>query len=237
MIMDNNTEHEKYLADLKAWLDSIKDVSPEEMDAFFTKRFEGYDEHMLSHWKGSYELMAKFIPENHGKILDLGVGTGIELEYIWERFPEAEVTGVDMSKTMLEGLKKKSEGKNLTIVCDNYFKYDMGENKWDTVISFESFHHFLHDDKVKLYKKIYNGLKEGGSFILGDYIAGSEEEEVLLRDTYFEKRRRFGIPDDQFIHFDIPMTLEHEIAIMKEAGFENIEIREGVDAMFFIAVK
>ena len=235
--MDNNTEHAKYMAELKAWLDSIKDVSPEEMDAFFTARFEGYDEHMLSCWKGSYELMAKFLPENPGKILDLGVGTGIELEHIWERFPEADVTGVDMSKTMLEGLKKKSEGKNLSIVCGDYFKYDMGENKWDTVISFESFHHFLHDDKVRLYKKIYDGLKVGGSFILGDYIAGSEEEEVLLRDTYFEQRRKFNIPEEQFIHFDIPMTLEHEIAIMKEAGFENIEPREGVDAMFFIAVK
>lgn len=227
----------QYMKDLKSWLDSIEDVSPEEMDAFFIKRFEGYDEHMLSHWEGSYELMAQLLPEEHGHILDLGVGTGIELEYIWKRFPEAEVTGVDLSKTMLEGLEKKSEGKNLHIVCEDYFKYDMGEEKWDTVISFESFHHFLHDEKLKLYKKIYNGLKTGGSFILGDYIACCDEEEVLLRDTYLEKRRKFNIPDEQFIHFDIPMTLEHEMAIMREAGFTRIKAQNGVDAVFFVAVK
>ncbi len=227
----------EYLEGLKGWLDSIQDVSPEEMDAFFIKRFEGYDEHMLSHWEGSYELMAELIPKNPGKILDLGVGTGIELEYIWKRFPEADVTGVDLSSTMLEGLKMKSEGKNLRVVCEDYFKYDMGEEKWDTVISFESFHHFFHNEKLKLYKKIYNGLKTGGKFILGDYIACCEEEETLLRETCLEKRRRFGIPDEQFIHFDIPMTLEHETAIMREAGFTQIEAQNGVDAVFIVAVK
>ena len=39
-----------------------------------------------------------FQPKNS---MDLGCGTGLELEAIFEKFPEIHVTGVDLSWTML----------------------------------------------------------------------------------------------------------------------------------------
>ena len=98
----------------------------------------------------------------------------------------------------------------------------MGENKWDTVISFESFHHFLHPEKLALYQKIFQGLMPGGCLLLGDYIACCDEEEEMLRDIYLEKRKQYAVPEGQFIHFDIPMTLDHETAILREAGFKTV---------------
>ena len=41
---------EQKMVGLKAWLDRIKDQPLEEMDAFFTARIDGYDEHMLDTW-------------------------------------------------------------------------------------------------------------------------------------------------------------------------------------------
>ncbi|MCB2291362.1 hypothetical protein LGK97_16670 [Clostridium sp. CS001] len=32
------------------------------------------------------------------------------------------------------------------------------------------------------------------------------------------------IPEDVFIHFDTPLTLKHEINLMKQAGFEKVEL-------------
>lgn len=56
----------------------------EPMDAFFTARLDGYDEHMLTDIEGAeefYPFTASLLPQTAGaKVLDLGCGTGIELE-------------------------------------------------------------------------------------------------------------------------------------------------------------
>ena len=57
-----------------------------------------------------------------------------------------------------------------------------------------------------------------------DYIASSQALEEL---TFAECRRRRiwdNIPDDVFVHFDTPLTLEHEMQAMKDAGFSRVEL-------------
>lgn len=75
---------------------------------------------------------------------------------------------------------------------------------FDAVISFESLHHFLPEKKRRLFKRIYDCLTPGGMFVNGDYFACCDEEENLLRETWSRKRRKESIPDDAFVHFDIP---------------------------------
>ena len=234
IIRENIGQH---MAELKAWLETVKDEPPEAMDAFFTARIDGYEEHM-GIWTEAYRRFAQLLPDPPGEVLDLGVGTGLELDQIWAKDPTVSVTGVDMSQAMLDMLVQKHSGKALTVVCDDYFHYDMGHRKWDTVISFESFHHFLHDEKLALYRKICHGLKPGGALLLGDYIACCHEEEELLRDIYLQKRKAYAVPDGQFIHFDIPMTLEHETALLQEAGFTTVTPLDSINgATILIAAK
>lgn len=60
----------------------------ERMDRFFENRLAGYDEHMRTNIEGAaefYRYTAKQLPvEAESKVLDLGCGTGLELE---EYFP------------------------------------------------------------------------------------------------------------------------------------------------------
>ena len=142
---------EKYLQDLKQWLHDTSDSPLEEMSDFFTKRLDGYEEHM-SIWEKSYQMFAEVLPSNCQKILDLGCGTGLELDQIWQRKSDMDVTGVDLCQSMLDQLLKKHSDKRLTTVCQDYFRYDIGNEKWDAVISFESLHHFLPERKKKLYQ-------------------------------------------------------------------------------------
>ena len=53
----NMKSHEKYLQDLRQWLHDTSDCPLEEMSDFFTKRLDGYEEHM-SIWEKSYLLFA-----------------------------------------------------------------------------------------------------------------------------------------------------------------------------------
>ena len=226
---------EKYLQDLKQWLQDTADSPLEEMSDFFAKRLDDYEEHM-SVWEQSYQIFAESLPSKCKNILDLGCGTGLELDKIWQKNSDIEVTGVDLCQSMLNKLLKKHSDKHLTIVCQDYFKYDFGYDKWDAVISFESLHHFLPERKMELYQKVYHGLKRGGAFILGDYIACCNEEEELLRSVYLKKRKQFSIPDNSFVHFDIPLTLEHEKELLQNVGFVIEKTLDG-DATIIIAKK
>lgn len=224
---------DSYMKELKAWLAETADAKPEEMGRFFAERLEGYEEHMAV-WKEAYRRFAGFLPPSCREVLDLGCGTGLELDEIWKRNAGLSVTGVDLCPDMLARLLQKHRGKRFHAVCEDYFQYDMGEEKWDAVISFESLHHFLPKRKEKLYGNIFRGLKSGAVFLLGDYIACCVEEEKLLRNACLERRKRFAVPEDCFVHFDMPLTLEHEIRLLREAGFAAAEAVESINGATII---
>lgn len=225
MVIRENIE--KHMQELKAWLAETADQKLEEMDGFFAAIIDGYEEHMAV-WEKAYQRFAECLPEGCDEILDLGCGTGLELDEIWKRNPHVAVTGIDLCQTMLDKLQEKHEDKQLNCICADYFQHDLGEDAWDAVISFESLHHFLPGKKKELYQKIYHALKYGGVFLLGDYIACCEEEEELLQNVCFEKRKKAQIPEEQFVHFDIPLTLEHELELLKEVGFQAITVADSI---------
>jgi len=198
----------------------------EKMDAFFEARLEGYDEHMLTEIEGAaefYPATAALLPEAPGaKVLDLGCGTGLELEFYFRRNPTAQVTGIDLSAGMLAALKEKFPDRNLALVQGSYFEVPLGEN-YDAALSVESLHHFTQEEKTALYRKLHTALKDGGYFILTDYFALDDAYEAF----YFGELRRLkaeqGIADDAFYHYDTPLTVAHETQALRDAGFSRVE--------------
>lgn len=162
-------ENQEYI-ELKQWYEETADEPLEVMGAFFGRRISGYDEHM-SPWSEHYKRVAELIPEGAKNLLDLGCGTGLELEGIFERLPDIAVTGIDLSESMTAELLKKYAGRNVEIILDDYFVHDFGENRFDAAISVESLHHFTQEKKVGLFKNLCRSLKPGGIYIECDYIA------------------------------------------------------------------
>ena len=78
----------------------------EKMSDFFEARLDGYDEHMLTNIASAdefYPFTAAMLPTFDGcRVLDLGCGTGLELEYYFALNPTAKVTGIDLSEGMLK---------------------------------------------------------------------------------------------------------------------------------------
>ncbi len=218
--MDN--DYREYLDGIKEWLDDTRDEQLESMGDFFDSRVDGYEEHM-SNLKEYYKWLSDLIPEGTNKLLDLGCGTGLELDYIFKKNPGIQVTGVDLTKSMLDKLKEKHNKKDLNLICGDYFEVNLGEDCYDAAVSVESLHHFTLEKKAVLYKKIYDALKPGGIYIQCDYTAVNEEHEVMLYKEYLERRRKSNIPHGVFVHFDIPLTLEHEVQALKAGGFKEVK--------------
>lgn len=214
---------EMYMKSLREWLESQRETPIEGMTAFFDRVMEGYDEHMLAHWQDSYRALAEMIPGGAENLLDLGCGTGLELEEVWRRLPDACVTGVDLTRTMLDELERRAGKRRLRTICGDYFQVELGERLYDAVITFESLHHFSAERKLPLYRRIHRALKPNGLFLYGDYFACCEEEERLLAEECARKRAAARLPEDQFVHFDTPLTVETELALLRQAGFELMQ--------------
>lgn len=201
-------------------------MSYETMSDFFAARVEGYDEHMLENVGGckeGYKKLATLIPKETIKLLDLGCGTGLELDEIFKILPDIEVTGIDLTKAMLDRLRAKHPDKALTLIHGSYFKYDLGIEQYDVAISFQTMHHFAHEDKVQLYKKIYTSLKPGGKYIECDYMVESQEEEDHWYSRNAQIRRELHIPKGVFYHYDTPCTIVNQKKLFQLAEFSQVK--------------
>ena len=225
---------DKEYLELKKWLEDTADEPLEEMDAFFNARIDGYEEHM-SHWKEHYKWMARQLSdewdgEGNGKtLLDIGCGSGLELDCIYEKFPDLHVTGIDMSEEMLAKLSSKHVNHSLKLIQADYFIHPFGENCFDAAVSFETLHHFTMEKKKEVFAKLYRCLKPGGIYLECDYIADTQEIEDLLFAECERRRKRDGIAPETFVHFDTPLTLEHEMQAMRESGFDQVELVDDLD--------
>ena len=170
----------------------MRELEPaEDMNGFFAARVDTYEAHM-SVWDKAYGRVAELTPGDCGPLLDLGCGTGLELDRIFARWPELAVTGVDLCAAMLEKLRAKHAGRRLELRCADYLAMDLGAEQYGAVVSVESLHHFTPEQKLELYKKIHAALRPGGFFLEADYIACCEEEETLLRAESARRRADAG---------------------------------------------
>ena len=200
----------------------------EKMNEFFDARIGGYDEHMRTNIEGAsgfYAYTASLLPGEAGsKVLDLGCGTGLELEEYFARNPHAKVTGIDLSEAMLKALEAKFPDRDLTVIRASYFDVPFGENRYDAAVSVEALHHCPAEMKAALYKKLHAALKKRGVFVLTDYFAESEElEKEYFRNLEALKKEQ-GLPEDGFYHYDTPLLVNHELGLLLQAGFREVRI-------------
>lgn len=222
-----------YMAELQAWLRETADMPLEEMSAFFGARLDGYEAHMAQ-WEKAYACFAEHLPENCQSILDLGCGTGLELQSVFSRFPDVHITGIDLSEKMLSELRRSYAERNMKLICGDYFQIPFDAAQYDAVISFQSLHHFKPKNKLTLFQKVYDSLKENGVFLECDYLACCDEEEHLLFSECARRRAASGIAENVFVHFDTPLTVSHESELLYQAGFSEVRAVDSINGATFI---
>ncbi len=211
----------------------------EKMDAFFNARAKSYDGHMLNDLglEEFYEVIAaQFLAlKDTDRLLDLGCGTGLELERLFQKCPGLHVTGIDLSDAMLSVCKDKFQNLNLHLICGSYFDTALEKGSYGYALSTYSLHHFSKDQKRSLYQRIYAALAPGGMFVLGDYTVKTREEE----DFHLKESLRLSdtnLPGTY--HYDTPFTKETETSLIKDAGFSDIRIvRKWENTTVFVAVR
>jgi len=89
---------------------------------FFNDKAESYDEVHAS-LMDTKDILVEAIPADAEKILDIGVGTGLELIGLFEKIPDARVVGIDMCEKMLAILKQRSFADQVDIIQGNFLRW------------------------------------------------------------------------------------------------------------------
>lgn len=199
----------------------------EEMDEFFNNRILNYEEHqrnVIAGAKEFYPFTSNCLPmEPNALILDLGCGTGLELEEYFRVNPTAQVLGIDLAENMLKKFLSKFHKHKVEAVKSSFFDYPLGESRFDAAVSVEALHHFTQDKKTALYKKVFTALKPAGYLILTDYFADSDETEQYFMDELNRYKMSEFVSDDVLYHYDTPLTVAHETEALEAAGFTSVE--------------
>ncbi len=200
----------------------------ESMREFFNRKAsENYDE-VHAVFMRTKEMISENLPCDTKKILDLGAGTGLELISLFKRFPDATVFAADISEKMLEELDRRDFSHKVTKIVGDFFTVDLGED-YDAVISTSALHHFLKDDKKRLFDRIYACLKPGGVFINSDKFANCPEDEKEWLADYYENK-------DKRPHIDTPLAVQTEAELLVQAHFSDIVIID-CDAEYYKLIK
>lgn len=199
----------------------------EQMGDFFNNRVALYEDVMREIHSADvfYPLTADQLPGGVGAaVLDLGCGTGLELEHYFSRNPTAKVTCIDLAEKMLDILKRKFPDSNLTVIQGSYLEVPFPESFFDGAVSVESLHHFTKEEKTALYRKLFRALKPGGVFVLTDYFAADDKEEASFFEELRQLKAQQGVGESVLCHFDTPLTLAHEIECLTDGGFLEVEV-------------
>src|SRR3989344_7586935 len=108
----------------------------------FEMKYYDYDK-LIRNLIPKYEEMHKLVVENlvfpqnaKLKILDLGIGTGQTTQHILEKFPNAQIDGIDISKKMIEQgkIRLKKFFKRVNFTKSDIYDAKFTE-KYDAVVA------------------------------------------------------------------------------------------------------
>jgi ubiquinone/menaquinone biosynthesis C-methylase UbiE len=163
-------------------------------------------------------------------VVDLGAGTGLLTKAIYEMYPSANYTLIDVSGDMLKIAKDRFIGmSNFNFLECNYVE-EIPVNNCDLICSALSIHHLNENDKENLYKNIYSKLSDGGCFInLDQFIAKSKKIDNLYNDWWSAYINSSGMTQREKEagrerrKLDKENTIDETINLLRKGGFENVE--------------
>ena len=119
------------------------------------------------------------IPFAPKRVLELGFGTAETTRRIWERYPEARITGLDSSPEMVFKARELGwEEMRLGRIED-----PLPDGPWDLVISVLTVHHLDDAGKRDLFRRV---REQSRALVVGDMVAVEPERQVTPLDPEFD---------------------------------------------------
>ena len=155
------------------------------------------------------------------RILDMGCGSGLSTTAYKERFPDAEVWGIDVGGPMVRYAHHAAVKKNIDVHFAQRLAEDtkFPDNYFDIVSDYIMFHEVDAPAATKIVPEIFRVLRPGGVFNHSDGLTagnpnGSLPQTILLKARRWENHRHNVEPWAlDYAHTDFPQ-------LMRSTGFD-----------------
>lgn len=199
--------------------------------------FDGLISKLIPYYKQMVETIVLAMPFERSaivKIADLGCGTGTVAQHVYQAFPNAQITCVDLAENMIAMAQKKlaMHGTAQYVVSD-FQALAFNDGEFDAIVSSLALHHLATDaDKQSFYRRICRGLRPGGVFCNADIVLGSN---YFLQDQYMDKWRSFMAQNvsmqeidgnwiPKYRAEDHPAKLTDQLKWLAEIGFIDVDV-------------
>jgi len=197
-------------------------------------QYDGMIERCVPRYREMIWALLTYLPKQLevSRILELGCGTGNLSSVLAQRFPQAEITMVDISSEMLENCRQRlGQDSRFTFRVADLNNLDFDAASFDLVTSSIAIHHINSAAKAALFQRVHSWLREDGVFAYSDQFAGATTE---LYQTHLEFWRsealKLGATDDDWNVWmqhqddaDFHDPLIDQIDWLRAAGFQNVD--------------
>jgi len=162
-------------------------------------------------------------------ILDLGAGTGLMSEFVMQRVGAASLYLLDESTDMTAKALVRLEQFKPTLFIQSMTE-PLPALQFHAIVSSVAIHHLPHDEKYKLFERIFQALAPGGVFVNAEQILGeSAWHEDLYEEMHLGGARALGSDEEEIraakerMAYDKCATLVDQISWLKEIGFQHAD--------------
>ena len=103
------------------------------------------------------------------RLLEVGCGTGSVIQHLRKHFPNAQLTGLDLSLDMLEIARKKiGQDENISLIQNAFGPKFKSETSFDVIVMSYSLS-MIHDQWTSIGEAVKEHLSPRGYFVLLDF--------------------------------------------------------------------
>ncbi|WP_042275303.1 class I SAM-dependent methyltransferase [[Clostridium] dakarense] len=168
-------------------------------------------------------LLSKLNIKDNTNILDVGTGTGVLIPFIKQLNPNGNITGIDISKEMINIASEKFKDINKLSFKLVNVENGITNGEYDKIILYSMFPH-LQNRTSTIKSLVHNNLKDGGQLM----IAHSNSREFL---NNMHKEKNEVVREDRLI------CVKSQKNLFEEAGLNVVEAFENDDIYYLVINK
>jgi|2_EtaG_2_1085320.scaffolds.fasta_scaffold11789_4 tRNA (cmo5U34)-methyltransferase len=191
------------------------------------KDFDKHISQSIPNYLAIHEIilgMSEYFIEENTNVFDLGCSKGTLLKKLMKKSEKENINyfGLDVSKNLLP----KNEG-NITFLNKDLTTNNFDMNNSSLIFSIFTLQFLPKKERLRLLKKIYNGLNKGGALVVTEKVYSRESlTQDLYTSLYYEfKSKSFSYEEIMAKEKDLRpimklLTKEENVKLFEEAGFK-----------------
>ncbi len=187
----------------------------------------------------SIPALVSMVEHDPVRVIDLGCSTGTSLIHLATQLPDIplQLTGVDASAAMLEKCHEKLEqfgiAQKTTLVEADIADFEFNTTEPPSVVLMNYTLQFIPaDSRLEIMRRIRQSIQPGGFLLLSEKFSHTNPKlDQQFVELYCQYKKQNGYSEleisrkrDALENVLIPHTVAENEALLRSAGFNNIEL-------------